>query len=118
MLGTHQRTPSGPGTPGPVLTVRPLDGRTGVRAAGEVGLATRAVWENVLDRAVREGDAVYCLELSAVTFVDVAGAGALAAAAGRLGDGRRFVLHRPPQALRRALELFWPDLPTIEVSMS
>ncbi|MEU2383535.1 STAS domain-containing protein [Streptomyces sp. NPDC012461] len=117
-MGTHHRTPYGPGSAAPGLTVFPLDGRRGVRAAGEVGLATRAVWEGVLDRAVREGDRVYCLELSGVTFVDVAGAGALVAAAGRLGDGRRFAVHRPPPALRRVLQTFWPDLPTIEVSMS
>ncbi|WP_239064360.1 anti-anti-sigma factor, partial [Streptomyces sp. SID7958] len=54
-MGTHHRTPYGPGSAAPGLTVFPLDGRRGVRAAGEVGLATRAVWEGVLDRAVREG---------------------------------------------------------------
>ncbi|MEV5434622.1 STAS domain-containing protein [Streptomyces sp. NPDC052682] len=100
------------------LTVSPLSGRSGVRAAGEVGLTTRTEWERVLEKAVREGEDVYYLELSDVTFVDVAGAGALVAAAERLRDGRRLVLHRPPPALRRVLELFWPDLPAIEVSMS
>ncbi|MFI2377366.1 STAS domain-containing protein [Streptomyces sp. NPDC018964] len=118
MSGDHHRTPYGPGTPVPCLTVRPLEGGRGVRAAGEVGLATHTIWERVLEQAVREGEAVYCLELSEVTFVDVAGAGALAAAAGRLEDGRRFVVRRPPPALRRVLEMFWPGLPTIEVSMS
>ncbi|WP_030859675.1 STAS domain-containing protein [Streptomyces sp. NRRL S-37] len=98
--------------------MRPLAGGRGVRAAGEIGLATHTIWERVLEQAVREGEAVYYLELSEVTFVDVAGAGALAAAAGRLGDGRRFVVRRPPPALSRVLDLFWPDLPTIEVSMS
>ncbi|WP_159532472.1 STAS domain-containing protein [Streptomyces sp. Tu 3180] len=102
----------------PSLTVHPLDGCRGVRAAGEVGLATHTIWERALEQAVREGEGLYYLELSEVTFVDVAGAGALAAAAQRLGDGRRFVVRRPPQALRRVLEIFWPDLSTIEVSMS
>ncbi|MEV5309426.1 STAS domain-containing protein [Streptomyces sp. NPDC052610] len=99
------------------LTVSPLAERRGVRAAGEVGLTTHAIWERALHRAVRDGEGMCHLELAAVTFVDVAGAGALVAAAGRLAD-ERMVLHRPPPALRRTLELFWPDLPAIEVSMS
>ncbi|MFF7854081.1 STAS domain-containing protein [Streptomyces sp. NPDC007904] len=102
----------------PSLTVRPLGECRGVRVAGEIGLATHATWEGVLEQAVREGEDVYHLELSDVTFVDVAGAGALAAAAERLGDGRRFVVRRPPPTLRRVLEMLWPDLSTIEVSMS
>lgn len=118
VLGDHHRTSYGPGTPAPCLTVRPLADGRGVRAAGEIGLATHTIWERVLEQAVRGGETVYHLELSEVTFVDVAGAGALAAAAERLGDGRRFVVRRPPPALSRVLDLFWPDLSTIEVSMS
>lgn len=119
-MGDRHRTPHGPGSPGtgPFLTVHPLEGCRGVRAAGEIGLATHTIWERVLEQAVREGEAVYYLELSEVTFVDVAGAGALAAAAERLGDGRRLVVRRPPAALSRVLEMFWPGLSTIEVSMS
>ncbi|MGW9397486.1 STAS domain-containing protein [Streptomyces sp. NPDC055642] len=118
MSGSRYRTPYGTGGPGPPLTVRPLEGGRGIRAAGEVGLAAYPLWERVLEQAVREGEAVYYLEMSEVTFVDVAGAGALAAAAGRLGDGRRIVVRRPPPALRRVLETFWPGLAAIEVSMS
>ncbi|MEU9349735.1 STAS domain-containing protein [Streptomyces griseoloalbus] len=98
--------------------MRPLEGRKGVRAAGEIGLATHTIWERVLEQAVRGGEAVYYLELSEVTFVDVAGAGALVAAAERLEDGRRFVVRRPPPALRRVLEMFWPHMTAIEVSTS
>ncbi|MFI5688345.1 STAS domain-containing protein [Streptomyces sp. NPDC051636] len=112
-----------PGSAAPVaqaprLRVRPLPGRTGVQAAGEVSLTTRGIWERALEEAVREDEDVYHLELSAVTFVDVAGVDALAGAAQRLGDGRRIVLDRPPPALPRLLELFWPGLRTIEVSKS
>lgn len=117
-MDSRHRAPYGPGEPGPSLTVRPLEGRRGIRAAGEIGLATHPIWERVLEQAVREGEDVYYLELSEVTFVDVAGAGALVAAAGRLGDGRRLVVRRPPPALRRVLEAFWPGLSTIEVSVS
>ncbi|MET7295311.1 STAS domain-containing protein [Streptomyces griseoloalbus] len=108
----------GPESPAPSLTVRPLKGCKGVRAAGEIGLATHTIWERALEQAVRGGEAVYYLELSEVTFVDVAGAGALVAAAERLEDGRRFVVRRPPAALRRVLETLWPHLSTIEVSTS
>ena len=114
----HQLSATGPRGPVPGLAVFPLSGRQGVRAAGEVVLTTRAIWEGVLEQAVREDEDVYYLELSDVTFVDVAGADALAAAAEQLQGGRRFVVRRPPPALRRALDLFWPGHSAIEVSMS
>ncbi|BCL20248.1 hypothetical protein GCM10017668_20910 [Streptomyces tuirus] len=118
-LNTRQQlSESGSRGPVPGLAVFPLAGQQGVRAAGEVGLTTRAIWEGVLEQAVREDDDVYYLELSGVTFVDVAGAGALAAAAGQLRDGRRFVVRRPPPALRRTLDLLWPGQRGIEVSTS
>jgi anti-anti-sigma regulatory factor len=117
-VGTRYPSPSGTAGAVPELTVSPLSERSGLRVAGEVGLATQAVWESALEQAVREDEDVYYLELSSVTFVDVAGAGALAAAAQQLGDGRRLVLDRPPDTLQRVLELFWPGLSAIEVSMS
>ncbi|MDH6627212.1 anti-anti-sigma regulatory factor [Streptomyces sp. LBL] len=117
-MGIRYETPSGVVVAAPALTVSPLATRNGLRVAGEVGLATHQVWERALERAVREDGDVYHLELSAVTFVDVAGAGALAAAAQELGDGRRMVLDHPPQALRRVLAMLWPDLSAIEVSTS
>jgi anti-anti-sigma regulatory factor len=118
-LNIQYRVPAA-GSSGPVpgLAVFPLSGRNGVRAAGEVVLTTRAIWEGVLEQAVREDEDVYYLELSDVTFVDVAGAGALAAAAGQLGYGKRFVVRQPPPALRRTLDLLWPDHAGIEVSVS
>jgi anti-anti-sigma regulatory factor len=97
------------------LRVRPLPDRRGWQAAGQVSLATRPVWEQALSR-LAQGDEEAChLELSAVTFVDVAGASALAVAAQGLSEGRRIVLEQPPAALRRVLDVFWPDLPAIEV---
>jgi anti-anti-sigma regulatory factor len=117
-MGIRYQTPSGAVGAAPALTVSPLAERSGLRVAGEVGLATHAAWEHALEQAVREDGDVYYLELSSVTFVDVAGAGALAAAAQRLEDGRRIVLRHPPHALQRVLEMFWPDLSSIEVSMS
>lgn len=117
-MGIRYGTPSAAVDAEPGLTVSPLSGRRGLRAAGEVGLATRVIWERALDEALRGDEDVYELELSAVTFVDVAGAGALADAVRRLGPDRRIVLHGPPPALRRSLELLWPGLDGIEVPVS
>jgi anti-anti-sigma regulatory factor len=117
-VGIRYEAPSGVVAAAPALTVSPLTTRSGLRVAGEVGLATHHVWERALERAVHEDGDVYHLELSAVTFIDVAGAGALAAAAQEFGEGRRMVLDHPPHALRRVLDMFWPDLSAIEVSMS
>ncbi|MEU6380371.1 STAS domain-containing protein [Streptomyces sp. NPDC046909] len=114
----HDRPP--PRTTGvtPRLVVSRLSGRSGLRAAGEVELGTQVIWEGALEQAVRARAEVYRLELSAVTFVDVAGVGALAAAAQRLEEGRLIELHCPPPALSRVLEMFWPGLSGIEVSLS
>ncbi|MCH5676767.1 STAS domain-containing protein [Streptomyces gilvus] len=114
-MGVRSQIPLPTEGASPWLTVSPLPECHGLRVAGEVGLATRADWERALERAVREGGRVYRLELSAVTFVDVAGAGALAAAAQTLEEGRRIVLQQPPPTLRRLLDMFWPGLPAIEV---
>ncbi|MET7370286.1 STAS domain-containing protein [Streptomyces sp. NPDC005566] len=97
------------------MEIRPLTDPPGVHAAGEVTLATRAAWEHALESLVGGSGDVY-LDLSCVTFVDVAGASAVAVAAQRLGVGRRMVLKAPPSPLRRALELFWPGLSAIEVT--
>lgn len=107
--------PDGPWPAGAVLTVCPLPDRPGVRAAGEISLSTRVTWEAALERLAAPGHEVFHVELSAVTFVDVAGASALALTAQSLGAGRRIVVSRPPLTLRRLLELFWPGLPALEV---
>ncbi|MEU6962533.1 STAS domain-containing protein [Streptomyces chrestomyceticus] len=86
-----------------------------MRAAGEISLSTRATWEATLESLASHGHEVFHVELSAVTFVDVAGASALAVTAQKLDAGRRIVVSRPPGTLRRLLELFWPGLPALEV---
>ncbi|MFJ8826697.1 STAS domain-containing protein [Streptomyces sp. NPDC102467] len=119
MTEPHARYPSAGegGTRAAELRFRPLTSRTGLHVAGEICLPTHPAWERALERVVQrqDGDA-YLLELSAVTFVDMAGTEALAFAAQRLDRGRRLVLVRPPASLSRLLELFWPDLPAIEVA--
>ncbi|MDO0924802.1 STAS domain-containing protein [Streptomyces sp. TG1A-8] len=97
------------------LLVRPLANRPGWQACGEINLITRQAWEQTLHQLALSDEEACHLELSAVTFVDVAGVSALAVAAQGLPEGRRIVLEQPPAALRRVLDMFWPDLPTVEV---
>ncbi|MFF3327048.1 STAS domain-containing protein [Streptomyces sp. NPDC002889] len=98
------------------MEICPLADRAGVVAAGEVTLTTRTEWERALEDLVGGPGDVH-LDLSAVTFVDVAGSSTVAVTAQRLGTGRRMFVNEPPPALRRALEMFWPDLAAIEVTM-
>ncbi len=97
------------------LQVRPLADRTGWQAAGEISLSTRPAWERALGCLAQQDAEVCHLELSAVTFVDVAGASALAVAAQGLPEGRRIMLEQPPASLGRVLDMFWPDLRSVEV---
>jgi len=101
--------------PGGALRLLPLTDRPGWQAAGEVSLLTRPAWQQTLDRVARTDEETCHLELSAVTFVDVAGVSALAMTAQGLPRGRRIVLEEPPATLRRVLDLFWPDLLSVEV---
>ncbi|MFF8726271.1 STAS domain-containing protein [Streptomyces sp. NPDC015171] len=98
-----------------VLSVRPLADRPGWEAVGEISLITRPAWEQLMHLLVLSDEEACHLELSAVTFVDVAGVSALAVAALGLPEGRRVTVEQPPAALRRVLAMFWPDLPAVEV---
>ncbi|MET7606126.1 STAS domain-containing protein [Streptomyces avermitilis] len=97
------------------LQVFPLPDRPGVRAAGEVTLTTLTEWERALDQLVRRREGALYVELSAVTFIDVAGASALALAAQRLPADQHIHLDAPPFGLQRMFDMFWPDLLTIEM---
>ncbi|WP_225881899.1 STAS domain-containing protein [Streptomyces aureocirculatus] len=93
--------------------------RAGLKVTGEVCLPTYPVWERALEEVPRQRqEGPYWLELSALTFIDVAGATALATTAQSLDDEQRIVLDHPPPALSRLLELFWPELSAIEVATS
>jgi anti-anti-sigma regulatory factor len=100
---------------GGTLQVRPLADRTGWQAVGEVSLTTRPAWERALGCLAQQEAEVCHLELSAVTFVDVAGVSALAVAAQGLPEGHRIMLEQPPAALGRVLDMFWPGLRGVEV---
>ncbi|MGW0117865.1 STAS domain-containing protein [Streptomyces sp. NPDC003327] len=105
---------TGPGRA--ALEVSPLTGRSGIRARGEISALTRPSWERALSELARRHAGVSYLELSDVTFVDMAGATALAVTAVHLPDGR-FVVENPPPQLSRVLEMFWPGLDRIEVAL-
>ncbi|MET9949964.1 STAS domain-containing protein [Streptomyces sp. NPDC006339] len=92
----------------------PLPGRPGIRVGGEISEVTRRSWEEALSGLARKHSGLSYVELSAVAFVDVAGVTALAVTAMGLSEGRVVVEHPPPQ-VPRVLEMFWPDLPQIEV---
>ncbi|WP_308117528.1 STAS domain-containing protein [Streptomyces anatolicus] len=100
------------------LRICPLTDRAGVEVAGEVCLPTRAVWEQALERVAQRHHGSYHFDLSGLTFIDMAGATALAVTAQSLHGEQRLVLKSPPPALSRQLELFWPDLSAIEVAVS
>ncbi|MGW0561659.1 STAS domain-containing protein [Streptomyces sp. NPDC003016] len=104
-----------PARPPGALSVHPLPDRPGWQAVGEISLTTRPAWEQTLHQLALSDEEACHLELSAITFVDVAGVSALAAAAQTLPEGRRIVLEGPPAALRRVMDMFWPDLPALEV---
>ncbi|MEV6557455.1 STAS domain-containing protein [Nocardia sp. NPDC051756] len=80
---------------------------------GQVDLATHDDWETALAELPAAPDVH--LELSELTFIDTHGTLILVEATNQAAKGRRVVLHNPPVALVRILELFWPALPTIEV---
>lgn len=102
------------GAPG--LEVHPLPDRPGVRAAGEVDVGTRPVWSDALGRLVLRSEDMLHVDMSRVTFIDVAGVTDLAMAAQSLGNRRRLVVEQPPPQVPRVLELLWPDLDGIEVA--
>jgi anti-anti-sigma factor len=78
---------------------------TTLHPRGEVDMATVASFERALERGIdTERDLV--VDLSDLTFIDVAGLRALAVAAHRVGqDGRQLRLTRPNHNVGRLLRL-------------
>ncbi|MFF4139551.1 STAS domain-containing protein [Streptomyces mirabilis] len=104
-----------PSSSGAALEVACLSGLSGFRASGEIGVITRASWDQALQRLARTHTDVSFVDLSGVTSIDVGGAAALAVTAQNLDTGR-IVVDRPPPELPRILDMFWPGVPTIEVA--
>lgn len=88
------------------LTVTPLEGRTGLRLAGEADLCTAAA----LRRAVAElpaGVREIHLQLAGLEFIDVAAARVLVTLTERPGRPA-VILHYPPPCLIRVIRLAFP----------
>jgi anti-anti-sigma factor len=78
---------------------------TTLHPRGEVDMATVAAFERALERGL-DTDHDLVVDLSELTFIDVAGLRVLAVAADRVGrTGRRLHLARPNRNLDRLLRL-------------
>jgi anti-anti-sigma regulatory factor len=86
-----------------------------LRLAGEADLYSCSALEQALAGMVAAGRDVQ-VDVTAVTFADVAVTRLLALTAARLGPGRRLVLHGASPAVRRLVGLCWPGLPGLEVT--
>jgi anti-anti-sigma factor len=75
-----------------------------VRVAGELDMSNVDAFDAALERAASRADAIVCVDLAAVTFIDSAALHALARLAERLPDGC-VILHRPSDAARRLFAL-------------
>ena len=77
-----------------------------VHVAGEVDLVTAPVLQRNLDVALAGGRPLVVIDLSDTTFMDARGVAVLVRARARVDTtGGRLVLRRPPQMVRRILEL-------------
>jgi anti-anti-sigma factor len=97
--------------PGWQLEVTAMATPPGARVTGEVDLATLPIFDLALELlAGCAGDVV--LDLSAVTFIDIGGARALAQATQRVrADGRRLWMRDPSPEVRRLIDVLgWAGL--------
>jgi anti-anti-sigma factor len=83
-------------------------GRVGLRVVGEADLHSHRAWEQALTRVLERSGDVH-LDLTGLRFIDAHSTAALVRIADTLTDDQRLVLHQPPPALRRVLQMLWPD---------
>ena len=80
---------------------------TSLELAGELDHASRPVFDQAVNQALRAGPANLVVDLSGLEFLAVAGAHAFQSTARRCGDGGgRLVLLNPRRPVRRLLGLF------------
>ncbi|MGW2564933.1 STAS domain-containing protein [Streptomyces sp. NPDC001537] len=79
-------------------------------------MSTRPMWQEALGQLSRRSESCLYVEMSQLTFIDVAGVTDLAMAARSLSGDRLLVLEQPPPQVPRILDLFWPSLGGIEVA--
>ncbi|WUI02780.1 STAS domain-containing protein [Spirillospora sp. NBC_00431] len=97
------------------LVLEQLPDRPGLKVAGEINVNNRTAWTGTLETLATDEPEIH-LEMSGLRMVDVGGAAAVAATAQRLTPRGRVVLHNPPPALCRILDLLWPEAAGIEVN--
>ncbi|WP_405878437.1 STAS domain-containing protein [Streptomyces sp. NBC_01384] len=85
----------------------------GLRLEGEIDLCSRDLLAAALDEAVRFGSGDLHVDLTSVTFIDVAGTRMMTTAAKTLSrDGRRLLLHATPPGTRKVIHLLgWETTP-------
>lgn len=90
------------------LTVMLLTGRVGLRLMGEADITSAGVLRSAIAALPPGPDEVH-LQLSALDFIDVCAARELVGLA-RLPSQPRVILHYPPAALTRLMQLLWPGV--------
>jgi len=98
----------------PMLNIR-IDSAGHLAVAGELDLCTAPYLRDAIDWAIARCDGDLSIDLAAVSFMDMSGLRALAAAARELPRGH-LVLLAPSPAVQRLIDLLWAELlPTIRV---
>ncbi|HVK25754.1 MAG TPA: STAS domain-containing protein [Actinokineospora sp.] len=82
--------------------------RQGTRISGHADLTTRPDFEQFLVALCEQAAGDVHLDLAELDFIDISGVITLVRVAGSLADGRHLVLHNPPPAMRRILDLLGP----------
>lgn len=115
---TFSQLTSGEPSEGPMesilLQVEPT--AHGLRFVGEVDASTVGLMTTALDSAVESGGDVD-VDLSGLSFIDIAGVTALVQVAARLGERRTLVVRNPPRTMHRILSLGWRDKPNANLKV-
>ncbi|WP_436497723.1 STAS domain-containing protein [Actinokineospora sp. HUAS TT18] len=82
--------------------------RQGARISGHADLTNRPDFEQFLLALCRQAEGDVHLDLAELDFIDISGVITLVRVAESLPAGRHLVLHNPPPAMRRILELLGP----------
>ncbi|MFF1682764.1 STAS domain-containing protein [Streptomyces sp. NPDC058256] len=97
----------------PLLRVIWTDCPSGLRLEGEIDLCSRDLLVAALDEAVQFCSGDLHVDLTGVTFIDVAGIRKMTTVAKTLShDGRRLLLHATPPCARKVIQLLgWEMTP-------
>ncbi|MFG2366713.1 STAS domain-containing protein [Streptomyces mirabilis] len=97
----------------PLLRVISTTCPSGLRFEGEIDLCSRELLAAALDEAVRFGSGDLHVDLTHITFIDVAGIRIMTTVAKTLSlDGRRLLLHATPPGAHRVIRLMgWETTP-------